>query len=126
MIEKATNHVHVKFDDYLSDETGHWFTCHCGENAETVAHTWDDGKINEEIGIVTYVCTDCGYQKVEAYEPEFVFTIDNMMEELQESPAMQILALALCGSVAIVLILLIVIIVLGSKNRKLKKKHIEE
>lgn len=126
VIEKATNHVHVKFDDYLSDETGHWFTCHCGENSEVIAHTWDNGTINEEISIITYVCADCGYQKVEAYEPEFVFTFENVVELITESPVMMILALSLCGSVAIILILLIVIIILGSKNRKLKKKHIDE
>lgn len=123
IIEKAANHTHIQYDDLLSDENGHWYVCHCGENSESVPHTWGEGKINEEIGIATYVCADCGYQKVEAYDPEFVFTIDNMMEELEESPAVQILALTLCGSVAIILLLLIVIIVLGSKNKRLKRNY---
>lgn len=121
VITKAENHTHSRFDDYLSDKDGHWFICHCGEASESVPHNWGDSIIDEEIGIVTSVCADCGYMKVEAYEPEFVFTFENLMELITESPAMMILAVSLCGSVAIILVLLIVIILLGSKNRKLKK-----
>ncbi len=122
IIEKAANHTHIQYDDLLSDENGHWYACHCGENSETASHIWDKGTIDEEIGIVTYVCADCGYQKVEAYEPEFVFSVENVVEEVTKSPLMMIFALSLCGTVVIIFVLLILIIVLGSKNRRLKKK----
>lgn len=121
VIAKAENHTHSKFDDYLSNEKGHWYTCHCGEDSEVVAHNWDKGTIDEEKEIVTYVCADCGYRTAEVYDPEFVFTFENLVTLITESPVMMIITLSLCGSVAINLVLLIVVIVQGSKNRKLKK-----
>lgn len=121
VIQKAENHTHIQYDDLLSDENGHWFACRCGEDSEVVPHNWDKGTIDEEIKITTYVCADCGQQKVEAYDPEFVFTVDNLMEEIRESEVLMVCAISLCAAVAIILILLIVIILLKSKNSKLKK-----
>ncbi|MBR3979252.1 MAG: hypothetical protein IKJ94_06490 [Oscillospiraceae bacterium] len=121
ILEKAANHIHIQYDDLQSDANGHWYACRCGENSETVAHNWDSGAINEEIGIVTYVCADCGYQKMEAYEPEFVFSVESVLEAVKESPLMMIFALSLCGAAVIIIALVVVLIVLGVKNRRLKK-----
>lgn len=122
LLAVAGNHTHEREGDWIIDKESHSFSCRCGVTVELVAHSWDNGTIDEQNGVVVYSCTDCGTQMATAYKPEFVFSVENVVKEITESPLMMIFALSLCGTVAIILILLIVIIVLGAKNRKLKRR----
>ncbi len=69
VIETAGNHVHTMAGDWLSDDKGHWFLCHCRAYTEPVVHTWDEGVIDEVAGTVTYRCTECGHVRNELYIP---------------------------------------------------------
>ena len=64
----ALSHTHEATADWQSDEDGHWKVCACGEKIEAAAHSWDEGRENED-GTVTYICEDCALTKMEG-EPE--------------------------------------------------------
>jgi len=69
IIEAAGTHVHTMGGDWLSDESGHWYQCRCLEMTESQPHTWSEGEIDEEKGVVTYRCTVCGDFTAEQYIP---------------------------------------------------------
>lgn len=58
---------HTYIEDFVSDETGHWYACNgCGEKIDFAAHTEDDGTVTVEPTETTegqkeYKCTVCGY-----------------------------------------------------------------
>lgn len=70
VIEKAKEHQHVATGDWLSDENGHWHLCGCGETMDQEAHAWNEGVKNEEKAVVVYTCTECGFSREEAVEPD--------------------------------------------------------
>lgn len=69
LIQVAGNHEHTKNDEWLTDETSHWFRCVCGVETEPVAHSWNAGLIDLDQSIVIYHCTECGYTRTEPYTP---------------------------------------------------------
>ncbi len=64
----AHSHTHTANGDLLSDEEAHWYQCECGEVIDQTSHTWDEGRKDAEAGTVTYLCTVCGYSRVEKLE----------------------------------------------------------
>lgn len=60
-------HEHVFGDAWVSDETGHWHACACGEVDKVVAHTFqwvvDKEATATENGSKHEECTVCGYAK---------------------------------------------------------------
>ena len=64
---------HQYVTEWTNDETNHWNSCKtkgCKEVINKAAHTYDDGKVTtpateETEGVMTYVCTVCGYEKTE-------------------------------------------------------------
>lgn len=60
-------HEHVFGDAWVSDETGHWHVCACGEVDKVVAHTFqwvvDKEATATENGSKHEECTVCGYAK---------------------------------------------------------------
>lgn len=118
VIVACPNHTHIRTDDWLHDEKGHWFVCRCGETVEAAEHTWNGGTIYEEKGLITYICTDCGYEKTELYQPEVEYTFDTVMEMIAESPIMKILTISLLGSLIINIALVLVIVIIVYKNRR--------
>lgn len=66
VIQPAGNHVHEPTGDWLSDALNHWHQCACGQQLEDAGHTWDEGTVDEEAGVITYRCTVCGYPKMRA------------------------------------------------------------
>lgn len=69
ILQVAGNHEHSMAGDWLSNDVGHWYLCFCGDYTEPEAHQWDEGVIDEEMGIITYHCTACGHKKTEEYIP---------------------------------------------------------
>lgn len=67
------NHVH-EGEGWSYDEESHIQVCSCGLIMEEGPHIWDEGTENPD-GTVTYVCTQCGAQRLEgepkAAEAEF-------------------------------------------------------
>ena len=59
----AEEHEHEFSSDWLTDETGHWQECECGEKDGEEAHIWDEGE--EEDDIITYTCSVCQQQRQE-------------------------------------------------------------
>ena len=63
-------HTHEFSGDYLSDKTGHWQKCECGDKGETAEHVWNEGETvifpTEEMeGVKVFTCTVCGFEKNE-------------------------------------------------------------
>lgn len=60
-------HEHVFGDDWVSDETGHWHACACGEKQDVAQHTFqwvvDKEATATENGSKHEECTVCGYAK---------------------------------------------------------------
>lgn len=58
---------HIYIEDFVSDETGHWYTCDgCDEKIDFASHTEDDGTVTVEPtedseGEKVYKCTVCGH-----------------------------------------------------------------
>lgn len=67
ILQVAGNHVHSMAGDWLSNDTGHWYRCICGEYTEPYEHTWGDGIVNMDEGIIIYRCTECGHERAEEY-----------------------------------------------------------
>ena len=58
------DHDHVyNYDN--SDELSHWKECICGTKDGITSHTWNSGNIDNNTGITTYTCTDCGRKQTE-------------------------------------------------------------
>ena len=77
-IEKIAEHT---FSDWVPDDDGknHFKLCECGET-QKVEHSFDNGTVTREathveVGIKTYVCADCGFERNEdiAKLPEHTF-----------------------------------------------------
>jgi len=62
-LQLAEEHEHEFSPDWLTDETGHWQECDCGEKAEEGEHLWDEGQ--EEDDVITYTCSVCQIQRQE-------------------------------------------------------------
>ena len=72
---------HNYLADFAFDDANHWKECSCGEKADTVAHTWDNGVVTKEAtvdeeGIKTYSCINCGYSKDESIS-KLISSTDN-------------------------------------------------
>ena len=69
-------HTHAFSSDWTNDADSHWHVCtgeDCAEISDKAAHSYDEGTVTtpateEAEGAITYVCVDCGYEKVEAIE----------------------------------------------------------
>lgn len=70
VIVAAHAHEHTPYGDWLSNETGHYHQCACGEIIDSAEHTWDEGTTDTEAGTVTYYCTECGYPRTEVLTPD--------------------------------------------------------
>lgn len=119
VIETAGNHVHTMAGDWLSDDKGHWFLCHCSAYTESTAHTWDDGNVDEQAGVVIYRCTECGHVKNELYIPE-------PTEPAPEPAGVVILRWAIpigLGASLILNVVLAVCLIIG-KSRKKAEEHV--
>ena len=58
-IKMPLNHVHNYGDTWYSDDDNHWQSCgECTESTELEAHTWDEGKEQDD-GSILYTCTVC-------------------------------------------------------------------
>lgn len=69
VLQIAGTHVHAAVGDWLSDDSGHWHLCSCGEKLEDGIHAWDEGTLDEIANVITYYCTVCGHPKMEAVQP---------------------------------------------------------
>lgn len=69
VLQLAGTHTHAEVGDWLSDDVNHWHLCSCGEILGQEAHSWQVSVRDEEEGVQIYVCTICGYPKVEEFEP---------------------------------------------------------
>lgn len=69
VLQIAGTHVHAAVGDWLSDDSGHWHLCSCGEKLEDGTHAWDEGTLDEIANVITYYCTVCGHPKMEAVQP---------------------------------------------------------
>lgn len=125
LLEAAGNHVHVMAGDWLSDDFGHWFQCRCGEMLPAMEHLWDAGAANEETGIITYRCTDCGHMKAELFVSETeptddVYIPQENADELMVAgyPLWQVLAAGLGISLLLNIILIVRICVLVSRIKR--------
>lgn len=60
-------HEHVYGDKWVSDETGHWHECACGDKQDVAQHTFqwvvDKEATSTENGSKHEECTACGYAK---------------------------------------------------------------
>lgn len=73
VLQPAGKHVHTPGGDWLSGVNSHWHQCsNCTdpEKLDEAEHTWDEGKTDEESGVVIYRCTVCGYPKMTAIPPQ--------------------------------------------------------
>ncbi len=119
VIETAGNHEHKMAGDWLSDDKGHWFLCFCNAYTVPADHTWDEGVLDEEAGVITYRCTECGHVKNELYIPE-------PTEPAPEPTYVVVLRRAIPVGLAVSLILNVVLTVclIVSKRRKKIKEDI--
>ena len=69
----AKTDAHTFSELWSSNETSHWHASSCGHNviSDSANHVWDNGVVTKEAthvedGILTYVCTICGYTKTES------------------------------------------------------------
>ncbi|MBO7150270.1 MAG: hypothetical protein J6V82_00810, partial [Clostridia bacterium] len=70
-------HTHTFASTLSFDASGHWFSASCEHTSEKknfAPHTFDEGTLttvptNEKGGTMTYVCTECGYEKEEFVQP---------------------------------------------------------
>lgn len=73
VLVQPLSHVH-EGEEWIYDEETHTQTCSCGLVLEEGPHIWDEGTENPD-GTVTYVCTQCGMERIEgepkAAEAEF-------------------------------------------------------
>lgn len=69
VLQPAGTHLHSAVGDWLSDDSGHWHLCECGETLDSQDHTWNEGTVDEEAGVITYFCTVCGHPKTETIQP---------------------------------------------------------
>ncbi len=125
VIEKSANHIHTMAGDWLSDDTGHWYQCRCGEMTEPEQHIWNDGTVKADGKITLYQCEACGHIKAELYEPENTAPI--VEEEQAEQPPKEpsgefdvVLILLIATSVSLVLniVLLIALIVISRRRNR--------
>ena len=128
IIEAAGSHIHSMGGDWLTDDNGHWYQCRCLEFTEPEPHTWDEGTVDEQQGIVTYRCTVCGHFKAELAapvteptDPEPTVTPEPVNEELTVKgiPVWMLAA----GGLGVSLLLNIILIVSTCVWRKRAKKY---
>lgn len=63
---EATEPTHIhsfEEDTWGLDDYGHWKTCICGEKQQAEPHSWDEGREEKDMRIVT--CSICGAQRQE-------------------------------------------------------------
>lgn len=70
VITPALNHTHTFNSAWVSDKTGHWQECDCGEKSTVYGHSWNQGTVSRAptstvAGLKTYTCTVCGAEKQE-------------------------------------------------------------
>lgn len=71
-LHSALEHTH-EFDEWACDEVKHWKVCSCGETSGEENHEYGEGVVTKEAtedeeGVMTYTCKDCGHEKTEAIE----------------------------------------------------------
>ncbi|MDO5146951.1 MAG: leucine-rich repeat protein [Eubacteriales bacterium] len=74
-VTKITLQHEHSYDDWKSDETGHWKECACGEKTEEGSHTYGEWTVTKEptsaeVGTKECTCTVCGYVQTETIAPE--------------------------------------------------------
>ena len=121
IITPAADHTHTVASEWLHNASGHWFQCRCGAFSDSVLHTWDEGTVDEESGIVTYTCTVCNENRAEIYVPETELTVD--AEEPQQPmykniPLWMLLAGGLGVSLVLNLIFLVSVVVLRRRSKR--------
>ena len=117
VLETAGNHVHTMAGDWLSDDKGHWFLCHCSAYTVAVSHTWDAGEIVENEGITTYRCTECGHVKNELYIPE---PTEPAPEPTHVMVLRWAIPIGLCVSLVLNIVLAVCLIV-SKKHKRMKE-----
>ena len=70
LLSSCIAHEHSYSKEWKYDSNSHWYECSCGEKGESLAHTWDEGKVTtaascDTKGSITYTCTACAAVKVE-------------------------------------------------------------
>ena len=70
VIQVAGTHVHEMAGDWINDENEHWHQCGCGEILGKEPHTWTLSHVDEEAGVETYTCLQCGLTKEEELPPQ--------------------------------------------------------
>ena len=70
LLSSCIAHEHSYSKEWKYDSNSHWYECSCGEKSESLAHTWDEGKVTtaascDTKGSITYTCTACAAVKVE-------------------------------------------------------------
>lgn len=66
-------HTHAFSDTYKTNANQHWKECECGEKQDVANHTFGEGTVVTaatctEDGSMKYVCTECGYEKIEVIQ----------------------------------------------------------
>ncbi len=87
LLTTAHSHVHEPVGDVLSNEQQHWYQCYCREEFGHEDHVWNEGTKDETVKTVTYLCTVCGYAKVEPWEEEPQPTEPDPTEPADTKPA---------------------------------------
>ncbi len=90
LVQPATGHTF--FEEWTSDEKGHWHSCECGEKQDATAHELqlvgaveatetDPGYTGDEI------CAVCGYVKTSGEEIPCIVVEETTVPETEEVPA---------------------------------------
>lgn len=69
----AREHVHEYGEAWRHDGDSHWKECVCGERSGVAAHAWEESAKSKDT--VTFVCTECLAEKVEARPAVFPWWI---------------------------------------------------
>lgn len=77
ILSSATiSHNHSHGDVYSYDSENHWYECSCGNKKDVGEHTFDNGKVYNDI-TMEYTCKVCGYVKYDVTEDDLTAGIDN-------------------------------------------------
>ena len=61
------------YEEYKSDETGHWFECSCGKRTEFEEHKYNDWSEKTPAGVdqdrqLSRTCSDCGHEETLTFD----------------------------------------------------------
>lgn len=122
VIAVAGSHEHSFGGEWISDESGHWQACICGEQSVAQSHVWDETVVDEQTQIIYALCLECGYQvEVGHVEPTESTNDPTQATKPNQSAGNAVdIALLLLKIVPVVLLLigLIYVIVGISKSKK--------